>query len=1079
MEAESHHRRHPSRHARSTGALLFGVGLLAAMLCCLAMASPALAATLGKPVAKAPLGTVTTVKPTFTWSGVSGARTYEVRIYKGRKLLLDKARLVKTSWKCAKGLPLYIKLHWKVRAVGSRSPGPWSKSVAFKVDPNTPQGTTTVLQPTFAWAKAAGATRYELRVYRGAKLLIAKTQIKGTSWKCTALPPSHAALTWKVRGSKAHRLLRWSKTFHFMIAAPPARIVDQAGDAQSAVAGSAPSVLPSVLVSDAKGRPVPGASVTFAVASGGGAVTGATAVTNASGLATVGSWTLGTRAGADSLTATCAGLAPVTFHATGVAGPADAATSTLSPTSPSLSADGSSTQTLTVQVRDAYGNDLTSGGDIVTITGLSGSGTIGPVVDNHNGSYSATVTAPTATGSGVFVATLNGDPVEGGGAAQSQATVSYVPGPLAKFAVSIAGQTAGVAFSGTNTVTAEDAYGNTITSFDASADAVTISAAPNNGTISGLGSLGGNVLDRTLDFTNGVASLTGTMVFAGTAGSHTFSATAGLCTGTSQSVTVNPGSATQLTLSGLTSQTAGSAQSLTVTAQDAYGNTATGYRGTVQFSSSDGAAALPASYTFVAGDSGAHTFTSGVTLKTAGSQTVTASDTASGTITGSQSTTVSPGSATTLALSGLTSQTAGSAQSLTVTAQDAYGNTATGYRGTVQLSSSDGAAALPASYTFVAGDSGAHSFTSGVTLKTAGSQTVTAADTASGTITGTESVAVSAGSATHLTIETAANGSGTAIGAQGVTAGSSFTAYAITRDAYGNFVANASATWSLTNTSGAVAASDLSSTSGASTVFTGHLVGSATLHAAVGSLTADSGTVTVSPGSATQLVLSGLTSQTAGSAQSLTVTAQDAYGNTASGYRGTVQFSSSDGAAALPASYTFQASDGGVHSFSGVTLKTAGSQTVTASDTASGTITGTESVTVSTGGATQLTIETAANGTGTAIGAKNVTCRVELHLLRHHARRLRQLRGQPERHLEPDRHQRRGRRERPEHDERRLDRLHRPPRRQRHPARRSRQPHGQHRHRHGEPGQRHPARPVRPPRQLLSGRPHGPHDDRL
>ena len=864
MEAQSQHRGHPSRQARWACAPFFGVGLLAAMLCCLVMASPAFAAILGKPVAKAPLGTVATVKPTFTWSGVSGARTYEVRVYKGSKLLLDKARLAKTSWRCTKSLPLYTKLTWKVRAVGSRSPG------------------------------------------------------------------------------------LWSKAFHFMIAAPPARIVDQAGDAQSAVAGSAPSVLPSVLVTDAKGRPVPGASVTFAVASGGGAVTGATAVTNASGLATVGSWTLGTRAGADSLTATCAGLAPVTFHATGVAGPADAATSTLSPTSPSLSADGSSTQMLTVQVRDAYGNDLTSGGDIVTITKLSGSGTIGPVVDNLDGSYSATVTAPTATGSGVFVATLNGAPVEGGGTAQSQATVSYVPGPLAKFALSIAGsQTAGVAFSGTNTVTAEDAYGNTVTSFDASADAVTISATPNDGTISGLGSLGGNVLDRTLDFTNGVASLTGTMVFAGSAGSHTFSATAGLCTGTSQSVTVNPGSATKLTLSGLTSQTAGSAQSLTVSAQDAYGNTATGYRGTVQFSSSDGAAALPASYTFQASDGGVHSF-SGVTLKTAGSQTVTASDTSTTSITGGQTVTVSPGSATTLTLSGLTSQTAGSTQSLTVSAQDAYGNTATGYRGTVQFSSSDGAAALPASYTFQASDGGVHSF-SGVTLKTAGSQTVTATDTASGTITGSESATVSAGTASALTIETAANGTGTVIGARSVTAGSSFTGYAITRDAYGNFVANASATWSLTNTSGGVAASDLSSTSGASTVFTGHLVGSATLQAVVGSLTGDTGTVTVNPGSATQLTLSGLTSQTAGSTQSLTVSAQDAYGNTATGYRGTVQFSSSYGADAVPASYTFQASDGGVHSFSGVTLKTAGSQTVTATDTASGTITGSESATVSAG----------------------------------------------------------------------------------------------------------------------------------
>ena len=63
-------------------------------------------------------------------------------------------------------------------------------------------------------------------------------------------------------------------------------------------------------------------SVTFAVASGGGSVTGLTAMTNASGIATVGRWTLGTSAGANSLTATSAGLSgsPVTFSATGTAG---------------------------------------------------------------------------------------------------------------------------------------------------------------------------------------------------------------------------------------------------------------------------------------------------------------------------------------------------------------------------------------------------------------------------------------------------------------------------------------------------------------------------------------------------------------------------------------------------------------------------------------------------------------------------------------------------------------------------------------------------------------------------------------
>ena len=185
-----------------------------------------------------------------------------------------------------------------------------------------------------------------------------------------------------------------------------------------------------------------------------------------------------------------------------------------------------------------------------------------------------------------------------------------------------------------------------------------------------------------------------------------------------------------------------------------------------------------------------------------------------------------------------------------------------------------------------------------------------------GTLTAnTGTVTVSAGTATALTIETAANGTGTVITTKAVTAGSNFTGYAITRDTYGNFVANPSATWSLTGTTGGVTGTDLSPTSGASSTFTGHLVGSAMVHAVVGTLTANSGTVTVSAGSATQLLLSGLSTQTAGTAQSLTVTAQDAYGNTATGYTGTVHFTSSDGSATLPANYTFLAGDAGVHSF--------------------------------------------------------------------------------------------------------------------------------------------------------------------
>jgi len=67
---------------------------------------------------------------------------------------------------------------------------------------------------------------------------------------------------------------------------------------------------------------VAGVHVTFAVATGGGSMTGADAVSNAAGIATVGNWKLGGTAGPNTMTATAAGLAgsPVTFTATGDAG---------------------------------------------------------------------------------------------------------------------------------------------------------------------------------------------------------------------------------------------------------------------------------------------------------------------------------------------------------------------------------------------------------------------------------------------------------------------------------------------------------------------------------------------------------------------------------------------------------------------------------------------------------------------------------------------------------------------------------------------------------------------------------------
>jgi len=97
--------------------------------------------------------------------------------------------------------------------------------------------------------------------------------------------------------------------------------------------------------------------------------------------------------------------------------------------------------------------------------------------------------------------------------------------------------------------------------------------------------------------------------------------------------------------------------SATVDVKDAYGNRVTSYTGAISFSSSDPRAVLPATYRFTSGtglDNGIHTFTNGVTLKTAGWQSVTATDTANGSLAGSESGIwVNPAAASVLVVSGI------------------------------------------------------------------------------------------------------------------------------------------------------------------------------------------------------------------------------------------------------------------------------------------------------------------------------------------------------------------------------------------------------------------------------------------
>ena len=73
-----------------------------------------------------------------------------------------------------------------------------------------------------------------------------------------------------------------------------------------------------------------------------------------------------------------------------------------------ITADGSSTSTVTVGLADAGGNPVTTGGDNVAIG--TDVGTLSAVTDNGDGTYTAILTSTTNTGTATSSFTVNGIP---------------------------------------------------------------------------------------------------------------------------------------------------------------------------------------------------------------------------------------------------------------------------------------------------------------------------------------------------------------------------------------------------------------------------------------------------------------------------------------------------------------------------------------------------------------------------------------------------------------------------------------------------------------------------------------------
>ncbi|HEY1743933.1 MAG TPA: choice-of-anchor Q domain-containing protein [Granulicella sp.] len=336
------------------------------------------------------------------------------------------------------------------------------------------------------------------------------------------------------------------------------------------------------------------------------------------------------------------------------------------------------------------------GSTSVTASGTGAGATFGSLVVSVPGSYTLS-TATNTSETTLNLTALSVTPA----AALSASTASLNVGTV-RFSITAPGATtAGTAFS--FTVTALDTNNNPVSSY--------------NGTVHFSSSDGAAVLPVNAALVNGAGTFTAKLITAGTQ-TIMVTDTANAAIAGSSAVTVSAAVVAHFNVSATATALAGVPFSITVVAQDPYGNTANGYTGTVHFSSMDGAAILPANAALV---NGAGTFTA--KLITAGTQTITATDTTNVAITGSGTITVSMVVATHFNVSAPATVSVGAPFSFTVIAQNASGNTAIGYNGTVHFSSTDGAAVLPANAALTGGMG---TFT--ISLNTLGSRTVTVTD---------------------------------------------------------------------------------------------------------------------------------------------------------------------------------------------------------------------------------------------------------------------------------------------------------------------------------------------------------------
>lgn len=628
------------------------------------------------------------------------------------------------------------------------------------------------------------------------------------------------------------------------------------------------SVQLTAIPRDARGNSLSGRTVTWASSAE------AVASVSAKGLVT------GMSLGATMITATVEGHAGATA-VTVVPGPAAQLVFTTQPTATTAGAVLS--PAIQVTARDVQGNTATDfTGGVTVVLGINPGGT------TLGGTKTVAAVAGIATFSDLHIdRSADGYTLQAsaGPLPQTQsAAFNISPGPATRlvFTVQPSSSAAGAAISPVVAVQARDAFDNPVPGF---ADSVTLALATNPGS-------------ATLSGITKVAGASGTALFPGlmlnrTGVGYTLAAASGaLAPDTSAEFAIVPGpvSASQSDVAAspttITASTGSSASAITVTARDAFGNLVPGLAVTLAATGSGNSLDQPAGGVTDA-DGVAHGTLSSTVAE---SKTVTA--TAGGVaVTQAASLTVTPAAGATL---DFTVQPVGGAAGVAmtppveVTVRDAFGNTATGFSGsvTVALGANPGGAVLSGTTTRTA-TAGVATFDD-LSLDKAGTGYTLAASATGATGATSNPFGVGAGvvSASQSTVAIVPG----AIVASG--GSSAATVTVVVKDAFGNPIPGASVTLAATGTGNTitqpvgVTGSNGSVTGSLSSTVAEVKVVTATSNgiplAAQPSVTVSAGPVSATT-STVSAAPSSIQASGGGFAAAVTVTARDAFANPVGG----------------------------------------------------------------------------------------------------------------------------------------------------------------------------------------------------